>query len=440
MQVAFEIGAIFLLLVANGVFAMSEIAVVTARQSRLEGRAERGEAKAAKVLRLKEEPTDFLSTVQIGITLIGILAGAFGGARLSAHLVEPLSRLGWFGSYADTVAFVIVVASITYMSLVIGELVPKRIALTNPEGIAGSIAGPMGILSRITRPLVAVLSASTTGVTKLLGIRGSDDPDVTEEDIRSMIARGARSGVVHETEEDILERVFYLGDRQVRAVMTPRPDMDWIEPGESPARIREVLERSQRAGLLVCEGNVDQVLGVVRATDMLSQCLSGTPMDLTPLLRQPHFVPVSLPLLKLLKLFRQSDVHVAIALDEFGSVQGVATLSDVLDDLVADIPGRVGHDSDIVRREDGSWLIDGTVPLEDVEHAIGGKLVPLDQPRRSRTLGGLLLNELGRLPAEGDTVQRGHFLLEVMDMDGRRVDRVLVQQRQAGPTAAEESD
>ncbi|HEX6059690.1 MAG TPA: hemolysin family protein [Gemmatimonadaceae bacterium] len=427
MRIAFEVLAILLLLVANGVFAMSEIAVVTSRRARLERRAAEGDHRAAAAAELKAEPTDFLSAVQIGITLVGILAGAFGGARLSGHLAGPLARIGWLAPWADTVAFVLVVGIITYCSLVIGELVPKRIALSNPEGIAARIARPMQRLARVARPLVALLSASTSGLARLLGVRRDDEPDVTEEDIRSLIAHGARAGVVQATEEDILERVFFLGDRQVRAVMTPRPDVVWIESTMSAARIRESLERSHHSRFLVCEGSIDEVRGVVRATDVLSQCLAGGPLDLSALLRQPHFVPATMPVLQLLERFRGSDVHLAVAIDQYGSVQGVVTLNDILADLVADIPGTVSRrESDVVRRDDGSWLIDGTVPLEDVEEALGGQVLPAGRSRDGWTLGGLVFDGLGRVPRIGDVVELGGFRFEVVDMDGRRVDRVLV--------------
>ena len=429
-MIAFEIAAILLLLVINGVFAMSEIAVVTARPSRLARRVELGDKRAGAAIALKDSPTDFLSAVQIGITLVGILAGAFGGARLSVHLARPLSRIEWLAPYADTVAFVLIVGTITYFSLVIGELVPKRIALSNPEGIASRIAGPMQRLARFARPLVFILSASTNGIARLFGVGPNDEPDVTEQDIRALIAQGARAGVVHETEEDILERVFYVGDRQVRAVMTPRPDLVWIEETASADEIRDVLARTNHTRLLVCEGSIDDVRGIVRTGDLLLQCLHGGPLDLGALLHEPRFVPSAMPLLQLLQQFRQSGVHLAIAIDEFGSVAGVVTLNDLLNDLVADVPGGLGvRDSDIVRREDGSWLIDGTVPLEDVEQAVGEKLIPLSRPRGSRTLGGLVFERLGRVPSEGDSVELQHVRLEVVDMDGRRVDRVLVQRR-----------
>lgn len=428
MSIVVEIVVILLLLVANGAFAMSEIAVVTARSSRLTARAESGDERAKAVLLLKQEPTDFLSAVQIGITLVGILAGAFGGARLAARLEGPLSQIAWLAPYAGALSFVLVVGAVTYFSLVIGELVPKQVALSDPEGIAGRIARPMRRLAAITRPLVAVLSASTNALTRLVGVRQPAGPEVTEQDIRAMIAQGARAGIVHETEEDILERVFYVGDRQVRAVMTPRPDIDWIEAGAPVEEIREILTRTPRARFLVCEGDVDHVRGIVLASDLLLQCLGGGPIDLNGLLRPAQFVPASMPVLQLLQRFRQSEVHMALALDEYGSVQGVITLNDILADLVADVPGlpsRRHHD--IVSRDDGSWLIDGTTPIEDVELALGARLLAPGEVRGSRTLGGLMLERLGRVPSEGESVRIGRWRLEVVDMDGRRVDRILVQ-------------
>ncbi|HSJ63250.1 MAG TPA: hemolysin family protein [Gemmatimonadaceae bacterium] len=428
MVIALELFAILLLLIANGAFAMSEIAVVTARSTRLDARAERGDQRARAAAELKDEPTEFLSAVQIGISLVGILAGAFGGARIAGRLAVPLSRLEWLAPYADIISFVLVVGAVTYLSLVIGELVPKQIALSDPEKVASVVARPMQRLATLARPLVALLTASTNAVSRLLGVAPPGEPEVTEQDIRALIAQGARAGVLHETEEDILERVFYVGDRQVRAVMTPRPDVDWIETTAAVADVRQAMSARSHSRLLVCEGDIDHVRGVVRASDLLNQCLDGMPLDLEPLLRHPHFVPMSMPVLQLLQRFGQSEVQMAIALDEFGSVQGVITLDDILRDLVADVPGlAAGRAADVVRRDDGSWLVDGTVQIEDVEHAIGDKLLPVRRARGSRTLGGLILERLGRVPAVGESVDLDRWRLEVVDLDGRRVDRILVE-------------
>lgn len=427
MVIALELIAILLLLIANGAFAMSEIAVVTARSTRLDARAERGDKRAKAAAELKDEPTQFLSAVQIGITLVGILAGAFGGARLAERLAGVLVQIDWLAPYANPVAFVVVVGMVTFLSLVIGELVPKQIALSNPEKIAGLVAKPMQRIATVARPVVSLLTAATNFVTRLLGVQPPGEPEVTEQDIRALIAQGARAGVVHETEEDILERVFYVGDRQVRAVMTPRPDVDWIDIHAAADDIRDALSRDPHSRMLVCDGDIDTVRGVVRATDLLLQCMACDQLDVKSLLRKPHFVPTSMPVLQLLQQFGGSDVQMAVALDEFGSVQGVITLDDVLRDLVADIPGLArGRERDVARREDGSWLIDGTVHIEDVEQAIGDKLLPIERARGSRTLGGLVLERLGRVPTEGDVVQLERWRLEVVDMDGRRVDRVLV--------------
>lgn len=427
MSIAIEILLIFLLLLANGVFAMSEIAVVTARRARLEKLAAGGSRRAEAALNLSLEPTQFLSTVQVGITLIGILAGAFGGAGLAERLDERLETIELLASFSEVIAFTVVVGAITFLSVIIGELVPKRIALSDPEKIATAVARPMQRLAAAGRPVIWLLTKTTNALFKLLPLGAASDQAVTEDDIRSILAQGTAAGAVDEQERHIAERVLRMGDRPVSTVMTPRPELDWIDVEDPPEVIRKSLRLAIRSRFLVSKGSLDRVLGVVRADDILAVTLEGADFDLESHLRQPLFVPSTMPVLKLLQAFQSSDVHVAIVLDEFGSVQGVATLNDILQDLVAPLPGSAPEgDSGIVRREDGSLLVDGTVPVEEVEAVIGIAL-PAGRRQSYRTVGGLVMTQLGHIPRTGEHFELHGLRFEVVDMDGRRIDRVLIE-------------
>ncbi|MDF2775495.1 MAG: hypothetical protein K0S86_4996 [Geminicoccaceae bacterium] len=434
--IALQIAIILLLLVANGVFAMSEIAVVTARRFRLEQRAEAGDAASRAALELAHEPTQFLSTVQIGITLVGIFAGAFGGATIAEALDARLERIAWLASYSEPVAFAVVVGGITYLSLIVGELVPKSIALADPEGIARRVARPMRLVARIGAPVVRLLTGSTNLLLKLLRIGPGDERGVSEEEIRAMIAQGAERGVIREAEQDILNQVFRLADRQVRAVMVPRPDIDWVDLEDDPDDVRKAMIASPYSRYLVCRGGVDHVVGFVRATELLRAYLSGSHAsgalpDLAKLTRQPLYVPVTTPVLRMVELFRGSEVKVAIALDEFGGVAGLVTMGAILDDLVADLPGAPGG-PDIVSRGDGTWLVDAAAPLDDVEDALGVRGLAANHSGY-HTLGGFVMARLGHVPAVAEAFEWGGFRFEVVDMDGRRIDRVLV--ARAAPAA-----
>ena len=434
--IALEIVVVLLLLVVNGLLAMSEIAVVTARRFRLERRAAQGDARARVAAELASEPTQFLSTVQIGITLVGILAGAFGGATIAGVLDDHFEHVPGLGPYSETLSLAIVVLAITYLSLIIGELVPKRVALNDPDGIAVRVARPMRTLARVASPAVRLLSASTNLALRLLRVRDAGEPKVTEEEIRALIAQGAVSGAVLEAEQDILERALLLGNREVTAVMTPRPDLEWIDRQASPEEVRAQILGSLRSRFLVCDGSVERVVGVVRAKELLARCLRGDPLDLAPLLRPPLFVPSTMPVMRLLETFRQSEVRVAVVLDEYGSLEGLVTMNDILEELVADVPGRPEADEpDIVPRDEGGWLVDGAVAVDDLLRELGIEAPEVPERRGYRTLGGLVMAELGRVPKVGEHFEWAGQRFEVVDMDGRRIDRVLVT-RSAGDAAA----
>jgi putative hemolysin len=424
-----EVALILVLLVFNGLLAMAEIALVTARRARLDRLAAGGNRRAKVAVELSARPTRFLSTVQVGITLVGILAGAFGGATVARELSGMLAAVPLTAPYADQVAFFLVVATITYLSLIIGELVPKRIALNNPERVTLLVARPMALLARIAGPVVRVLEASTNLVVRLFGLHRSRESAVTDEDVRALIAQGTASGNIAAAEEEIVERVLRLGDRPAGAVMTPRTDIEWVDPREDPEALRRLLHDGRHAWLLVCEDQVDNVLGVVSTTALLRQCVMGRSLDVRAVLEPPLFVPEATPLLRILEQFRSAGVSIAILLDEFGGVQGVVTITDILEDLVGELPGAPSTgpaEAQIVEREEGGWLVDGATPVEELAEVLATPLPHGDARHDYRTLAGLVLTQLGHLPRVGERVEAFDLRFEVLDMDGRRIDRLLV--------------
>lgn len=422
-----EILIILLLIVANGVFAMSEIAIISARKVRLQQMANQGNAKARVALELADAPNRFLSTGQIGITLIGILAGAYGGATLSRSLATFLNRIPALAPYSQALSFGIVVVGITYLSLIIGELVPKRLALNSPEQIAANVAIPMRVLARIASPLVDLLSASTDLVLRVLGIGPVTEPLVTEEDLRVLIEQGTEAGTFEAAEQDMVERVFRLGDRPVSALMTPRPDIVWLDLEDSAEENRQKMIDSCHSRFPVCQGGLDNVLGMVHVIDLLGRCLSDQPLDLTVSLQQPVFVPESTRGLKILELFKQTGIHLALVVDEYGVIQGLVTLNDIMVEIVGDVPSADElEEPQVVQREDGSWLLDGMLPVDEFLELFEIKEMPGEHRGSYQTLGGFVITHLGRIPTAADYFEWQGMRFEVMDMDGNRVDKVLV--------------
>ncbi|MGE3843418.1 MAG: hemolysin family protein [Vicinamibacterales bacterium] len=422
-----EILIIFLLLVANGVFAMAEIAVVASRKVRLQQRAEAGNRRAQAALRLAQAPTQFLSTVQVGITLVGIFAGAYGGARLAEPVAGLLRQFPLIAPYSDVAGLILVVGAITYFSLVIGELVPKAIALTNPEGIASAVAAPLSVVARAATPIVHVLSASTHVVLAILRIKPQAGQDVTEDEIRALVRQATVAGEVAPVEQRIVEQVFVLGDQLVRSIMTPRHEIDWLDSSDDLKTIREHLVSRRHPRLLVCEGSADAVLGVIHAEELLEHTLGGNAVDLKKLLHPPLFVPLTMSVFQLLESFRSSHIHVAIVLDEFGATAGIVTPTDILEALVGDIPASPGGDGGpIVQRDPDSWLVDGTTPIEDLVRELSLPPTPEQESGTYHTLAGFVMTRLSRIPHTGDRFAWNAFDFEVVDMDGRRVDKVLV--------------
>lgn len=426
-SITFEILIILVLIIANGVFSMSEMAIVSARKVRLQQLANQGDTKAKAALKLAESPNHFLSTVQVGISLIGILTGAFGGATIANRLVTYIRLVPFLAPYSEPLSFGIVVLIITYLSLIVGELVPKRLALNNPERIASIVAIPMQALSAIASPMVYLLSASTDLILRVLGITASTEPQVTEEEIKILIEQGTEAGTFEEAEQDMVERVFRLGDRPVSYLMTPRPDIVWLDLDDSPEENRQKMVDSAYSRYPVCQGGLDNVLGVIPVTDLLARSFRGEPLDLTVGLRQPIFVPESTRGLKVLELFKQTITHMALVVDEYGVIQGLVTLNDIMSEIVGDVPSTDGQDHpQAVQREDGSWLLDGMLPVEEFLELFGMEEWESEERGSYQTLGGFVITHLGRIPTAADHFEWQGMRIEVMDMDGNRVDKVLV--------------
>ena len=412
---------------------MSEIAVVAARKVRLQQRAEDGDERARTALDLAHDPEKFLSTVQVGITLVGVLAGAYGGNRLAAPLSARIAQVPQLAPYADNIALGLVVTVITVLSLIIGELVPKRIALNSPEAIASWVARPMILLSKIGGPAVAVLTASTNFVLRVFGIKGEAEPNLTEEEIKALISQGAETGAVGVTEENIVQRVFQLGDQRVAAIMTPRPDIEWIDVDASEEELREFLASHSHTQFVVCHGGLDDVLGIVRSADLLPVAFKGVNIQLRSLVREALFVPDSMPAVQLLESFRSSHKHVALVMDEYGAVEGLVTVTDLLTAIVGDLPGDASEAAGaFVSRADGSWLVEGSAAMEAVMAHFGLDGLPEDEAGAYHTIGGFVMARLGRVPKAADHFEWGGMRFEVIDMDGRRIDKVLVSRSGVG--------
>lgn len=425
-----DLTLVFLLILLNGVFAMSEIAIVSSRRARLAQLAAAGSKGAERALALSEEPTRFLSSVQVGITAIGILNGAIGESALAGTV------RGWFEQfpvllpYADEMAFGVIVIALTYVSLILGELVPKRIALMAPERIAAIIATPMQALARIGRPVVFLLSVSTDSILRLLRIRAAKQPSVTPEEINVLLEQATEEGVFGRNEQEMVSNVLNLDDRLVRSVLTPRSDIVFLDIHEPVERIREKLTIETHAVLPVCDGGLDRVLGFARSIRAMDQLVAGNPLDLRSVVEPALFVPEGMTLMKLLEQFKRTHLPVALVVDEFGEVEGLVSLTDVISSIVGELPAEANEDPMIVKRDDGSWILDGALDLETVARTLedNDPIRGADE-EHYHTLGGLAMLALGRVPRTGDVFQRGRFRFEIIDMDGNRVDRVLVHRR-----------
>jgi putative hemolysin len=421
----FELLFVVALTLINGVLSMSELAVVSSRPARLKELAKRGSRGARAALKLIEEPSRFLSSVQIGITLVGILAGAVSGATLADRLGDEFDRFAFLQPYGDTVAMVLVVASITYLTLVAGELVPKRIAMANAERIAVVIAPPMQVVAKVAAPAVWLLKESTDFVLRILGLSQIRQTAITEEEIKSMIDEGTREGIFAPQEKQMIEGVLRLADRSVMAILTPRIDVAWIDIKADAAAILHAIETSSHSRLLVCDGTVDNPVGFLHTKDLLPLALRGADLDLAPLVTPPLMVPDRTPVLLLLERFQREGVHMGVVIDEYSSLEGIVTVTDVLEAIAGELPERGDISSPmLVAREDGSWLVDGAMPVDEFEDKTG--IRRLRSKGAFHTMAGFMLNQLGHLPKAGEFVFYEKHRFEVIDMDGLRIDKLMV--------------
>ena len=421
-----HLSIVLLLIVVNGVFAMAEIGLISARKARLVALVEAGNAGAQAAMELKADPSRLLSTVQIGVTLIAVLSGTFGEATLGDRLQHEIeSYPGFVGDYAHVISMAIVVIGISYFSLILGELVPKRVALLYPEGIATGIARVMRSIAKVGAPIEWLLSASTDLVLRLLPLRPAKTPPVTDEEISFMLREGAATGHIPQAETAIVEMALRLGDRRASAVMTPRTQVEWLDLDDTESENRRKIRESAYSRFPVVQGGSQHVIGIVQAKDLLACCLDGRSFDLRTATRSPLYLPNTVTVLRVLEAFKTSGEPMALIVDEYGDLEGLVTPSDILEALVGDLQGSAEADQRVVRRDDGTWLIDGMVGLDELKQVLGVSRLP-GEDQDFHTLGGYLMARLNRVPMEADRITAGDYRFEVVKMDGRRVDRVLV--------------
>ncbi|WP_379923085.1 hemolysin family protein [Erythrobacter sp. R86502] len=420
-----DLATILVLVVINGVFAMSELAIVSAKTSALEARAEGGSKAARVAIGLAADPGKFLSTVQIGITLIGIVAGAYSGASLGGPVGERLQWLGVPAEYAEESGFAVVIALTTYLSVVVGELVPKQLALRSAVPLALIMALPMAMLSRVAAPLVWLLDSSSAAIIRLFGIRRTGEASVTAEELQMIFAEATRSGVIEDEQRQILTGVVRLAERPVREMMTPRTEVDWIEADADLAEIRETIEDSSHSLLPVAEGSPDTILGVVKVRDVLAAMVAGTPVSIRGMIRRVEVVPDQLDAMDALRVLQSAEVALAVVHDEYGHFEGIVTPIDLLTAIV----GNFASDSDdgdlpsVVEREDGSLLVSGSLSADALADRLG---LEYGEDREFGTAAGYVLSVMKKLPGEGEYFHDQGWRFEVVDMDGRRIDKLLV--------------
>lgn len=435
----YDVLAIAGLILLNGLFSMSELAIVSARPARLKVAAEQGSAGARVALELAEEPGKFLSTVQIGITLIGIIAGAYSGASLGGPTGERLAALGLPERFADNAGFALVIAITTYFSLVVGELVPKQLALRIAEPIAIIAARPMALVAKVTAPLVWLLRTSSDVLLRLLGQRQTNGPQVTAEELHLMFAEAARSGVIEEDERQIMSGIMRLADRPVRELMTPRTELDLIERSATEAELRAAIKASPHSLLPVADGSPDNIVGVLKVREALAVMLAGRKLDISKLMRKADVIPDQLDAMDALKLLQQSDVAMAMVHDEYGHLEGVVTPADLLTAIVGNFVSHLdeGDEPMVVERHDGSLLIAGSLPADALANQLG---IELPDDRDYATAAGYALSVLKRLPGEGEWFVEQNWRFEIVDMDGRKIDKLLASKVRKPKRPVSESD
>jgi len=417
-----EIVILFFLILINAFIVMCEMALVSAKKSRLEGTAAKGDIKSKTALELKENPDIFLSTTQIYITLIAILTGVYSGERFSIYLEPYISKVNFLAHYAATVSTVIIVIIVTFLSILFGELVPKRIAIMNPEKIAKGIARPIKVLSKISYPLVWLLSSLSAGIFKLFNITPQSDSQVTEEEIKAMINEGSELGAIEEEEKDIIERVFHLGDRNITSLMTHRTDIVWIDLAEDRSSVKEKIKEFQHSVYPLCHETIDDIEGVIYVKDLYLQ----PDAPLSSLARKALFIPENNSAYQVLEKIKNTKIHYAFIVDEYGSLQGMITVKDILKAIVGEMPEEEDDEYAIVERKDGSFIIDGQIQFYDFLTWFNKTVWINEGENEFDTIAGFILHELKRIPSVGDTFEWRGFDFEIVDMDGQRIDKVIV--------------
>ena len=423
MAIGLEVVIILLLILLNGMFSLSELALISARRARLAVLERKGVAGAKVARVLSDDPQRFLPTVQVGITLVGVLTGVFGGARIAAHIQDWLEGFPALASYADSIALGIVVVFTTFLTLVLGELVPKQLALRHPEIVAARVAVPIVWFSRIAAPIVWLLGKSSTAVLRLFGLHRVSTQSVTEEELKALLIEGAQTGVLEIEERDMIERVLRLADKPVRAIMTPRTELAWIDRTDPAKVIATTLKAAPHSRFVVCDNSIDNVVGVVQAKDLLDRILSGGELSVSASLRQPMVVPDTVTALDALERLKSDPLGLALVMDEYGSFEGVVTAADVLEAIVGDASGPDHQDGPPGPEGDTSMTLDGMTPVDELKARL--ELPDLPAEGSYHTLAGLLLALLRRVPRVGDRIVFGGWRFEVVEMDGRRVDKVL---------------
>jgi putative hemolysin len=425
-----ELAILVFLILLNGVFALSEMAIVSSRRPRLKAMADKGNVGAKVALKLLDDPSKLLSTVQIGITAIGVIAGAYGATSLADDLTPWVAGLHpVVQPHANAIAFGIVIVFTTVLSLILGELIPKRIALTAPEPMAAAMAPVMALIERAASPLVWLLRFVTEGFLTLFGLNRARQEDVTEEELQSLIVEGEKAGVIEEEEREMIEGVMRLGDRSVKTIMTPRTDMVWLDPDQARDELLREIKESGHARFPVARGDADEIVGIVQAKELFLHLAETGNIDLTAVMHTPLFVPETMPVLRLLDAMKGNLVRMAIVSDEYGSVLGLVTATDLLESIAGD--DALDHEDALsppVLRDDGSWLVDGMTPVDEFEQLVGVK--GLNGDEGYSTVAGLVMHLMRAVPKEGDKAEQGVLTFEVVDMDGRRVDKVLVRKAQ----------
>ena len=427
-MLAFAIVVVLALVLLNGLFAMTELAVVSSRKSKLHSRAERGDRGARAALKLAEDPTHLLSAVQVGITLVGILAAAYGQAAIGGELNRIIAAaIPGLAEWSQVIATGIVVVCITFVSVIVGELVPKRLALIFPEAIAAKMATPISTLAIVLKPFVVLLTASTSAILKLMNVKDRDGSDVTQEEVETMIAEGTASGLIEPEEQTMIEEILRLGDRPIRVAMTPRHEVFWVALDDSEEQLREEVRTCPYSRIVVAkENDVDNPLGVVHKKDLLDSLLDNGEFNIERHVQTPAFIPQSTSVLKALEIMKASKVHMAFLVDEFGAFEGVVTATDLLEMIAGDFDE--GHDDaevNVRQRDDGSWLVDGQTDIDELADVLGEDF---GEAEGFHTIAGLVLHQLSRVPDEGEILQLGRFEVEIIDMDDRRIDKLLFRQ------------